>query len=103
MKNGFLALAVYDLPASGGNGDGVIDSQDAIFPKLKVWVDLNHNGVSDPGELISLSDLGITSISLKYEASSWTDIYGNKFRYRTSFVRNGAAQWAYDVFLLMAK
>jgi hypothetical protein len=102
-KNGFLALAVYDQPANGGNGDGQIDAQDAIFPKLKVWVDLNHNGVSDPGELFSLADLGITSISLKYEPNRWTDVYGNRFRYRTSIIRYGAAEWIYDVYLLTLK
>ena len=29
-----------------------------------VWRDLSHDGVSDPGELYGLTDLGITGIAL---------------------------------------
>jgi hypothetical protein len=101
--NGFLALAVFDQPANGGNGDGIIDSRDAIYSKLVVWVDKNHNGISDPGELIGLKQAGVQSISLKYDKNSWTDMYGNKFRYRASLMRsapiNPAQQWVYDVIL----
>jgi len=104
---GFLALAVYDQPANGGNGDGVIDKSDAVFSKLLVWVDKNHNGFSEPGELLTMQQAGIQSISLKYQTEKWTDAYGNQFRYRAkvAFVGNGqgADHWAYDVVLATAK
>jgi hypothetical protein len=102
--NGFLALAQYDQPANGGNNDGQIDVRDAIYSKLVVWVDRNHNGVSDPGELLTLKQAGILSISLKYAKSPWTDLNGNKFRYKSRMTRAAASpgppEWIYDVLLL---
>ncbi len=98
--NGFLALAVYDEPRNGGNGDGIIDSRDAIFSRLRIWRDSNHNGISDPGELISLQEAGIQSISLSYTESGRVDKWGNRFRYRARVVSTGGAdKWAYDVIL----
>lgn len=98
--NGFLALAVYDLPANGGNGDGWIDAQDAIFSKLLVWVDKNHNGVSDPGELLTMQQAGIQAISLKYSLNKWKDAFGNTFRYSAQSRTNTSPnQVVYDVLL----
>ena len=59
FADGIAALASLD-----GNHDGVIDSQDQAFGDLVVWQDANHNGVSETGELATLGDLGVTSISL---------------------------------------
>jgi hypothetical protein len=57
--DGFAALAALDV-----NHDGVINAQDPGFASLEVWTDTNGNGVTDPGELHTLAELGITSITL---------------------------------------
>ena len=57
--NGFAALR--DLDA---NADGMIDASDAAFAQLKVWRDLNQDGISQADELQTLAEAGIASIGL---------------------------------------
>jgi len=82
--NGFLALAEYDKPANGGNGDG-------------------HNGLSEPNELHTLPSLGVFALDLDYRESRRRDQYGNRFRYRAQVYdahNANVGRWAWDVFLI---
>jgi hypothetical protein len=99
-RNGFLALAQFDLVANGGNGDGKIDALDAIFDRLRVWQDRNHNGVSEPDELHTLASLPIAALELEFKDSRRVDRYGNQFRYRAKVVGGSVGRWAWDVFLV---
>lgn len=102
--NGFIALAQFDRVDTGGNADGKISNSDAVFGTLRLWRDLNHDGVSQPEELMSLQGGGVTSIGLNYKESRRTDQYGNAFRFRAKVYGDGdstVGKWAWDVFLVM--
>jgi hypothetical protein len=103
QKNGFLALAVFDRPARGGNADGVIDARDSIFSSLRLWRDANHDGVSRAGELRGLAALDVVRLHLDYKESKREDAYGNGFRYRAKVDDAKGAKvgrWAWDIFLI---
>ena len=100
-RNGFLALAEYDKPANGGNGNGRIERGDAVFSQLKLWQDSNHNGTSESDELSPLSG-SLSAIDLAFKEARRIDQYGNQFRYRSKvFDVNGvhSGRYAWDIFL----
>lgn len=96
-KHGFLALAEFDKPANGGNGDGQITELDTVFTALRLWQDRNHNGVSEAGELLTLAQGDVTSLALDFRESRRIDKHGNLFWLRAKV--NGT-RFAYDVFLV---
>ncbi|ATU94258.1 hypothetical protein B5P45_00035 [Phyllobacterium zundukense] len=46
------------------NHDDVLDSNDARWNEFRVWQDLNQNGISDQGELKTMSEAGIRLVNL---------------------------------------
>lgn len=100
--HGFAALSIFDLPEQGGNGDGWISARDSVFSRLRLWTDVNHNGQSEPLELLPLQAAGISAMSLSASLSARKDVHGNQFRYRSVVLRTVQAEtapFAWDVFL----
>ena len=73
--NGFLALAELD-----SNDDAIIDAEDARYAELRIWRDLNQDGVTDEGELFTLEDAGVQSLNTIYSEQRYTDRSGNQHR-----------------------
>ena len=64
-KDGTTAIDGFDaLRDLDDNDDGIIDENDSYFNDLLVWIDENHDGISDNSELKHLHELAITSIEL---------------------------------------
>jgi len=110
QPNGFLALAEFDKPENGGNSDGIIDDRDDVFRHLLLWIDENHNGISEPNELHTLPELGVYSISLHYrDDQHFFDPCGNWFHYQAALNPDPAdgtskdGRVTYDVFFVTVK
>ena len=84
--NGFEALA--DLDADAGNiADGEFDSNDAAFASVRLWKDLNQDGVSQAGELFTFAALGVKSINVNGTAGRVDLGGGNTQTFSGSFTR----------------
>jgi serine-aspartate repeat-containing protein C/D/E len=70
--DGFAKLASFD-----SNGDGVVDASDAAFASLKIWQDANGNHQTDAGELVSLTEAGVASLTVGYTELPFVDAQGN--------------------------
>lgn len=90
--NGYDALEKYDgLLSPGvfslGQRNKVIDKNDVVFSKLRIWLDKNHNGVAEASELTSLDQSGIRAISLRYDSKySEKDEFGNIIAFKSKIV-----------------
>ena len=103
-ENGFVALRFTGHPSYGGGSsrfDDRIDVADAIFGRLLLWTDRNHNGFSEPDELTRLSETHVAAISTDFRESRRKDRHGNEFRLRArSWWSDGSMHPVFDVWLL---
>ena len=58
-KDGYAALREFD-----SNGDGRVDAQDEHFNQLRVWRDLNQDGICQTNELFTLEQVGVKALNL---------------------------------------
>jgi hypothetical protein len=73
---------VFDQPEFGGDQDGWITAGDAVFPRLRLWRDGDHDGVSRSWELWPLPLLGVRGLALEHVTSERVDRHGNRLRYK---------------------
>lgn len=81
--NGFAALADID-----SDHDGDVDSADAGFGGLRVWRDLNSNGITENGELLTLQEAGVQSLSVSYTEANTSGTDGNLHKQVGSYTRS---------------
>jgi Ca2+-binding RTX toxin-like protein len=85
------------LAALDSNASGTITSADTAFSSLRVWVDANHNGHTDAGELQTLATAGITSITLQQNSNNST-VDGQTLSGNATATIGGVARTMTDAF-----
>lgn len=93
--SGFEALKEFD-----SNRDGRIDAKDEVYSKLKIWRDLNGDGISQAEELKALGDYNIASISLSSTSSNASDVMNNIQRRVGSFIKTDGSGGVIGEYLL---
>ena len=103
--NGYLAVRELDTPALGGNGDGYLNEADSGFHALCLWIDLDHDGATDEGELTSLTEMGVLEVEHEYTVTRRRDRHGNLFALKSRGWMEGSGGserrlQTYDVFFV---
>ena len=94
-KHGYAALAELD-----SNGDGIVSAADAAFQTLRVWQDLNQDGISQTNELRTLEELGIQSLDVAYKDANKNFGNGNTLAQQGSYTKtDGTTAQAGDLLL----
>ena len=65
-QSNILTKTLLHEASFDSNNDGVVSALDENFADVMVWQDTNDNGVTDFGELISLGEVGITSVPIDF-------------------------------------
>ena len=95
--NGYAALAEFDE-----DGDGVISAGDAVWLKLLLWTDRDHDGYSARNELQPIASSVVAALSTGYRTVHKRDRWGNMFMYTSTFYVKGSQaplpRPYYDVF-----
>jgi hypothetical protein len=86
--NGYAAMAALD-----SNHDGQLSAADAAFGELRVWVDANHDGRTDPGELKTLAEAGVIAIHLNFSKGAALD-QGNLLGMVSGYLASDGTQHA---------
>ncbi|WP_425806719.1 calcium-binding protein [Desulfitobacterium sp. Sab5] len=89
--NGFIALADLD-----SNHDGKIDNNDEKYGQLRIWMDSNGNGITESGELITLTDAKVSSIATGYSSSTIVDAQGNEHKQVGSYIKSDGTTASID-------
>ncbi|MET0264441.1 MAG: SdrD B-like domain-containing protein [Duganella sp.] len=95
---GFAKLASYD-----SNGDGKVDASDSGFATLRIWQDANSDGQTDAGELISLAQAGVISLTVAHTDLAFLDANHNLHMEASSVtLSNGKSAAMTDVYFNVA-
>ena len=94
------AINARSAGATATDSDGPVCHTDAAWSSLLLWEDLNHDGISDPGELVPISRSDILLLGTEYDYTPRLDANGNALRYRSYLRERHRTAPYYDVFFL---
>lgn len=97
--NGFIALAQHDKIELGGNDDGLITKEDAIWPMLRLWTDKNADGIAQRWELRRPLAAGLVAFETIPKTRIYYDEAGNFIPFYASAITiQGRKKAMVDVF-----
>ncbi|MFC3278587.1 hypothetical protein ACFOHQ_15870 [Xanthomonas fragariae] len=104
LANGQKATSGFEaLRGLDSNGDGVFNRFDSSFSQVRIWRDLNQDGISQAVELSTLESVGVASIELTPSTADDLDLgNGNVVDNRGSYTQvDGSKGLAGDLQLAM--